>query len=65
MTDAYSALDDDYQAHKLKIRKFNSDLEQKLAEVEDEELVAILSTFAQTPGTTKILSIPKQQEDSD
>ena len=64
MTDAYSALDDDYQAHKLKIRKFNSDLEQKLAEAEDEELAAILSTFA-TPPTTKLLTIPKQQEDSD
>ena len=65
MADAYSAIDDDYQAHKLKIRKFNSDLEQKLAEAEEEELAAILSTFAQTPGTTKLLIIPKHQEDSD
>ena len=65
MTGAYSALEDDYRAQKKTIDSFNRNLEQKLAEAEDEELSEILSTFAAAPPTNKILIVQKQQEGSD
>ena len=65
MTDAYFVHDDNYDAMKKDRDSFNRNIEQKLAEAENEELAAILSTFVVVPPTTKILTIPKQQEDSD
>ena len=72
MTGAYFVHDDNYRAmkeerdkcngQKKAIQEFNSYQEQKLAEVEDEE---ILSTFSSAPPTTKIILVQKQQEDSD
>ena len=72
MTDAYFVHDDNYKAmkedrdrhngQKKIIREFNGYLEQKLAE--DEELAAILSTFA-APTSNKTLIVPKQLGDSD
>ena len=62
MTGAYSTLEDDYKAHKKRIDSFNRNLEQKLAEAEDEELFSILSTFADS--TPKILIVQKHKEEN-
>ena len=72
MTDAYFVHDGNYRAmkeerdkcngQKKAIQEFNSYQEQKLAEVEDEE---ILSTFSSAPPTTKSILVQKQQEGFD
>ena len=73
MTGAYSALEDDYDAHKKRIdsfnhkqriQEFNKHQEQKLAEAEDEELSSILATFSSAPPTSNPIIKPKQEEKS-
>ena len=74
MTDAYFVHDDNYAAmkedrdkcngQKKTIQEFNSYLEQKLAEAEDEELAAILSTFAAAPSANKTIIVPIREEKS-
>jgi len=65
MTGAYSAIEDDYLAHKKRIDSFNRDLERKLAEAEDEELASML-TWSSVPTTgIKPMIIKKHLEDSD
>ena len=72
--------DDNYRAmkeerdkcngQKKAIQEFNSYLEQKLAEAEDEEVSIILSTFSSAPPTTcktiglKPMIVKKQLEES-
>lgn len=81
MTGAYSAHNDNYRAmkedrdrhngQKKIIDSFNRNLEQKLAEAEDEELSIILAAFSSAPPATckniglKPMIIKKQQEGSD
>ncbi|MCE7740787.1 MAG: hypothetical protein GPJ50_15590 [Candidatus Heimdallarchaeota archaeon] len=74
MTDAYFVHDDNYQAmkedrdrhngQKKAIQEFNRNLEQKLAEAEDEELASML-TWSSVPTTGIKPKLFNSKEDSD
>ena len=64
MTDAYFVHDDNYDAMKKDRDSFNRNIEQKLAEAEDEELASML-TWSSVPTTKIKLKLFNSKEDSD